>query len=248
MPMADEIAAMAEIHGKVQTLDLATGTGLLARAVAPSMKVVIGVDISPGILRRAKERSDGRLPFVAGDAHRLPFKGASFDLVLCGLSLSHFQDVDVVFDEVHRLLRPQGRLICSAWGKSRNPCMKAASEVRSKYLENGETAFGGWLREDLWEEVERGCALLKQAGFCDVKARTAPVSGRYRDHRQAIEVALAWPVTRYRMSRLTLSDQRKVKDLTARAIRQVSDLRWSSEIHYYEAGKRDTRDPSGALC
>lgn len=141
------------------------------------------------------------------------------------------------------MLRPQGWLICSAWGKAReNPCMDAAAEVRDKYLENGDTVFCGWLGVELWEEVERGCELLKRAGFCDVKANTFPVWGRYRDYTHATEVALAWPLTRYRMDRLSWCDQRKFKDLTAQAIRKVSGLSWSSEIHDYEAGKRDRRD------
>lgn len=74
LPMADEIAVIANAHGRVQALDLAAGTGLLARAVAPVMKTVVGVDISSGILRRAKERSDGRLPCIVGNAHKLPFE------------------------------------------------------------------------------------------------------------------------------------------------------------------------------
>jgi hypothetical protein len=73
------------------------------------------------------------------------------------------------------------------------------------------------------------------AGFTDVKASTLPLSGKYQDSADAVEAALAWPLTRYRIARLDPADQRRLKEETAAAIIEVDDLRWQTEIHIYHA-------------
>ena len=104
-PMADEIVGLAKLSGGEQVLDIATGTGLIARKMAQFTDSVIGIDISLGVLAIAQSLSAGEIPFVTGDAHRMPFKDRCFDLVTCGLSLSHFSDASAALGEVHRVLR-----------------------------------------------------------------------------------------------------------------------------------------------
>jgi ubiquinone/menaquinone biosynthesis C-methylase UbiE len=234
--MASEIARLAQLSRGQFALDVATGTGLIARALARTSDRVTGVDISPGLLTIAQSRSNGVTPLVLGDAHRLPFRDRSFDLVTCGVSLSHFAEVSVALREVYRLLRPGGRFITSAWAnEGRSPSKLAAIEARRRFLADKESTFEGAFGNELWADVRRGSKVLRQAGFDIVQVRTLPLSGEYKSHSEAIEAALAWPVTRYRIAQLPEREQRRLRAETASAIRQIDDLTWRSEVHYYEA-------------
>jgi SAM-dependent methyltransferase len=237
-PMADEMARLAGSKSVQLALDLATGTGLIARAVAPFAESVAGIDISPGMLGRARGQTGGKIAFVSGDAHRLPFKDACFDLVTCGVSLTHFSDVSVALGEVRRLLRPGGRFITSAWGSGvYSPAKAAAVGVRKKFLAEKGITFGGSFGDELWADGEQGSKALRAAGFEDVQVNTSALTGEYRDHSEAIEIALAWPVTRYRIAQLALHEQRRLREETELAIGRVDDLRWRSEVHYYQAAR-----------
>lgn len=236
IPMAQEMIHMSSLKGDELVLDLATGTGLIARSMAGSVATVTGIDISPGMLTNARSLSADKIPFVVGDAHELPFGDQCFDLVICGLSLSHFSQVSAALGEILRVLRPQGCFITSAWGSGgKNPSKTAAVEVRRRYLEDRQITFEGKFHEDVWEDTSQGCESLKQAGFVDVVVKTRLLSGEYRSPVEALEVSLAWPLTRYRIARLARADRRRLIEETAAAINEIDDLRWQSEIHYYRA-------------
>ncbi len=235
-PMAGEMARLAGSKSVQLALDLATGTGLIARGLARFAGSVVGIDISPGMLKKAGGRAGRKIAYVSGDAHTLPFKDECFDLVTCGVSLTHFSDVLMALGEVRRLLCPGGRFITSAWGGGGySPTKAAAVGVRKEFLAEKGVAFGGSFGDELWADRDRGCEALRQAGFIDVKAKTSTLSGQYRDHSEAVETALAWPVTRYRIAQLAPDDQRRLRQETELAIGRVDDLRWHSEVHYYQA-------------
>ncbi len=237
-PMADEMVGMGKLKGGEQVLDLATGTGLIARSVAQFTNSVIGIDISLGMLESALSLSAGEIPFVTGNALRLPFIDGRFDLVTCGLSLSHFSDGAVALGEVRRVLRPRGRFITSAWGiDGTNPSKEAAVVVRRGFLEDREDVLEGKFSEELWADTEQGSETLRQASFADVRVTTRLMSGEYRGRAEAVETALAWPLTRYRIARLDDKDQQRLRDETAAAILKAGDLHWQSEIHYYEGSR-----------
>jgi ubiquinone/menaquinone biosynthesis C-methylase UbiE len=235
-PMAEQIVTLGRLKGDERVLDLAAGTGLIARTAASHVRIALGVDISWGALQQAQRLGAGRIPWVTGDAHRLPFKDGTFDLITCGVSLSHFSRIQTALEEVYRALRPGGQLITSAWGSGgSNPAKAAAVEVRKKYLEDRELIYQGNFSEDLWADPERGGETLRQAGFARVQVTTQLLSGEYVSHAQAVEAALAWPLTRYRIAQLDPSDQERLEAETADAIKEVSDLRWQSEVHFYLA-------------
>ena len=95
-----------------RVLDVATGTGVVARAVASitaDSSSVIGLDPSVGMLVAGREKA--RLTNVQGKSELLPFRDASFDLITIGFALRHFADLDAVFRECARVLRPNGRVL-----------------------------------------------------------------------------------------------------------------------------------------
>ncbi len=73
---------------------------------------MVGVDVSPGMLEQARARG-GSARFVEGDAERLPFEDASFDLVTVRHAPHHFRDVARFLSEARRVLRPGGRFVMS---------------------------------------------------------------------------------------------------------------------------------------
>lgn len=95
-----------------EVLDVAAGTGLLARALAPGVKSVVAVDITPEMLANGREcaRRDGigNVRFEEGAAEAMPFGDGSFDAVVTRFSFHHFQDADAVAREMARVCRRGG--------------------------------------------------------------------------------------------------------------------------------------------
>jgi ubiquinone/menaquinone biosynthesis C-methylase UbiE len=105
-------AACAAEH---RVLDVATGAGFTALALAPRVREVIGIDISPEMLAQAEERAcaagTGNVRFQEAAAEALPFDDGSFDLVTCRIAPHHFLQVRRFVAEAARVLRPSGSLM-----------------------------------------------------------------------------------------------------------------------------------------
>jgi demethylmenaquinone methyltransferase/2-methoxy-6-polyprenyl-1,4-benzoquinol methylase len=94
----------------MRLLDLASGTGVVARAameVTNEPHAIVGMDPSIGMLRSGRTPS----PKVQAPAEALPFASQSFDRISIGFALRHFADLSVVFAECHRVLKPGGKLL-----------------------------------------------------------------------------------------------------------------------------------------
>ena len=107
-----------ELTGRERILDLCTGTGDLAIAAAraqPSAARVVGVDFSGAMLRVGDHklrgaRLDNRIAMVQGDATRIPLGDASVDAVTIGFGIRNVERMDEACAELHRVLKPGGRL------------------------------------------------------------------------------------------------------------------------------------------
>ncbi len=87
-------------------LDLATGTGDFCRELAERNYRSIGADFSFGMLAAARTEE----PLVQGDGMNLPLATASVDGATCGFALRNFVDLQMVFEELGRVVRPGGRI------------------------------------------------------------------------------------------------------------------------------------------
>ena len=117
-PAAEYVVSLAELKSGERVLDLATGTGNAALLAARARGVVTGLDAASRLIDVARRRAtDERVEatFIVGDVQALPFEDASFDVALSVFGLVFAPDVDRSFAEMMRVLRPDGRALCSAW-------------------------------------------------------------------------------------------------------------------------------------
>lgn len=117
------LAGVAVRAGDV-VLDVATGTAripLALRGRVGTSGCVVGLDITPAMLRRGRENvggnGSGPVHLVCGSAFDLPFPDASYDAVICALG-THHMDVPRMLAEMRRVLRPGGRLALADVGAS----------------------------------------------------------------------------------------------------------------------------------
>lgn len=96
-------------------LEVAAGTCACGIALAPLVRNVTCLDMTSSMLNVGKENAEKQglknMAFVLGDAEKLPFLNSSFDIVISRLAFHHFPDVNCCFNEMVRVLRPNGKLI-----------------------------------------------------------------------------------------------------------------------------------------
>lgn len=104
------VAAAIDAKPGELVLDLAAGTGTSSLPMARAGALVVPCDFSVGMLQVGKARLSA-LPFIAGDALRLPFADASFDAVTISFGLRNVADVSQALEEMARVTRVGGRLV-----------------------------------------------------------------------------------------------------------------------------------------
>jgi ubiquinone/menaquinone biosynthesis C-methylase UbiE len=115
---SDDLEILLEFCSSSQAercLDVATGPGHTAFKIAPFVRLVVGLDISRGMITRASdsavERGVENCVFMIGDCHDLPFADKSFGLVTCRIAPHHFVNIQQAINEIARCLRPSGRFV-----------------------------------------------------------------------------------------------------------------------------------------
>ncbi|HEV7667209.1 MAG TPA: class I SAM-dependent methyltransferase [Thermoanaerobaculia bacterium] len=175
-----EALQRAGLTAGMKVLDVATGTGVVARAaleVVGSTGRVIGLDPSAGMLREA-----GRIPdlrCVRGFAEALPVADQSVDFLSMGYALRHVADLAATFAEYRRVLRPGGRLLILEIFRPQNRFALAwvrfylrrlipwLAAVRSREARTMMEYF--WDTIDACVPPEAILSALREVGFTDVR-------------------------------------------------------------------------------
>ena len=108
-----EVAAWIAPRRDEWVLDAACGPARLARALAPRVERVCGVDLCASMIRLAREcqpHSAGSVLFAVGDVERLPYRGRTFHLATCSYAFANFPDPLKVLRELARVIRRDGRI------------------------------------------------------------------------------------------------------------------------------------------
>lgn len=120
-PLANDLIRLATLGSGERVLDVACGTGIVARLAAKevgSSGAVVGVDINPGMLAiaRANAPTDLSIEWHQASAENISLPDETFDVVLCQLGLEFMPDKVAALTEMRRVLVPGGRLILNVPG------------------------------------------------------------------------------------------------------------------------------------
>jgi ubiquinone/menaquinone biosynthesis C-methylase UbiE len=107
----EQLRSFVAPTGEERALDSGTGAGTLALALAPLVREVVGVDIVPELLERARRLAPGNVTFVEGDATSLPFEAGEFDLACSRRTLHHIARPEIAVAELVRVTRPGGSVL-----------------------------------------------------------------------------------------------------------------------------------------
>ena len=177
-PWAEDLVALAAPEPGESVLDVACGSGVVARLVAQRVGpagTVVGLDFNAG--RLAVARSLPPVPGAAiewreGDALALPFAKGTFSLVCCQQGLQFFPDRLKTLIEMHRVLTPSSRLALNVWRSIQyNPGAAAMAEALERHVSPEAATFrrSPFAYGD-GEELQR---FVAEAGFRDVIVRPA---------------------------------------------------------------------------
>lgn len=119
---ADDLAARVAALAPGSVLELAAGSGVVTRALAPRLSVDARYDVSDlnqAMLDRASSRqsSDKRISWHQADALALPFADSTYDVLVCQFSAMFFPDKAAAFAEARRVLKPGGSFIFNVWDR-----------------------------------------------------------------------------------------------------------------------------------
>jgi ubiquinone/menaquinone biosynthesis C-methylase UbiE len=97
--------------GEERALDVGTGAGEVAIALAPFVREVVGIDIVPELLAEGRKRAPANVELLEADATALPFDRGSFDIVATARTLHHVPRPELVVAEMNRVLRVGGTMV-----------------------------------------------------------------------------------------------------------------------------------------
>ena len=202
-PVAARLVALAGLALDNHVLDVGAGTGIVAfraaAAMGPSGRVV-GIDLSDGMLKVARQNAIAkgladRVEFRKMDAESLECSDGSFDAVLSLFALRHFPHPEMALQEMHRVLRPGGRLVLAVgsgapWlsfvglahrlklvpqilrrfqGKQLVACEFLDGMVEACVPASGKSEEADWTHEHAHMQ-QSVPALIREAGFQDIRS------------------------------------------------------------------------------
>jgi ubiquinone/menaquinone biosynthesis C-methylase UbiE len=201
-PFVPDLLAACALGRGHRFLDVGTGTGVVAAAAAatPGAAVrVVGLDVSPAMLARARARvAPVRVALVTGDAEALPCRDGSFDAAAGHFVLVFLDRPAAAVAELHRVLRPGGRVALTALARPEatayGPVLEALGRraPRARELLDRLCSLG---------EPDRLAGLLAGAGFGEVRVKRVRHAVRwtsFEEYWSVIEAGGGLPGQEYR--------------------------------------------------
>lgn len=192
-PVAAALVEAADLREGERVLDVACGTGIVARLAAARVGpqgAVAGLDPNPGMLAVARAAASDAASGVPSDAasdstsshaaiawheapaESMPVPDGGFDVVLCSMGLQFFSDRVAGLREMRRALVPGGRLLATLPGPTPPP-LEAMAEVLARHVSPDVAGFVQAVFS--LHDADELRALATDAGFTDVEIRSGPV-------------------------------------------------------------------------
>ena len=187
LPLLD----LVQLQKGQKVLDMATGTGIIAIAVAlivGSEVKVTGVDFSSGMLAQAQHKIEElglqNIELIEADAEYIDFNYQSFDVILCSTAIVYFKDIPAALRKWYRFLKPGGVVgfSCCSEESCGAPLIIDICNKHDISLTNINEPTG---------TPEKCCHLLAEAGFKNIEVKTQQL-GFYRNLEQAREWNGGW--------------------------------------------------------
>jgi ubiquinone/menaquinone biosynthesis C-methylase UbiE len=178
-PWALDLVEVAALRPGERVLDIACGTGIVARTAARRLSdgaSVVGLDLSAPMLevaRLAAKAEEVAAEWREGSAVKLPLADATFDVVFCQQGLQFFPDRPTALREMRRILAPSGRLVLSVWREiERSPGFAVLADALTHHIgpEAGALMTSGPF---VLSNSEALRTLIGEASFSDITIRPA---------------------------------------------------------------------------
>ncbi len=171
-PLAADLVSTAALRPAERILDVACGTGVVARLAAARVRetgAVAGLDVNPGMLAVARSAtpSDANIVWYETSAEAIPLADAAFDVVLCQMGLQFIPDKVKALKEMRRVLAPGGRVVLNLPGPIPDLfvvlCDALAKHIDPQCARFVDVVFS-------LHDSDRLRGLMAEAGFSDIVA------------------------------------------------------------------------------
>jgi SAM-dependent methyltransferase len=183
-PWAGPMVELAGVGKGNRVLDVACGTGVVARRAAELAAAtgrVVGLDLNPGMLAVARalpSPAGAPVEWVQASALELPFPDRGFDALTCQLGLQYLPDRPAALVEMRRVLRRGGRLAVMVWGSiTQSPGFSALATALERHV--GDDAAAIMCAPFALCDPGELHALLERAGFTAVAVAVQPGTVRF---------------------------------------------------------------------
>jgi ubiquinone/menaquinone biosynthesis C-methylase UbiE len=167
-PMAEATLRAISLPRRAHVLDVACGTGAVARAVASRLaepSKIAGADLNPAMVEIARQSvsNDAHdFEFVTAPADAMPFGGATFEFVFCQHGLQFFPDKPASLAEMRRVMQAGGKLIVTCWAAI-PPYFQVMKDVLASHLD--EDIAKKAVAPFVWNDGAHIRSLIGAAGF-----------------------------------------------------------------------------------
>lgn len=177
------VRAIADSEQPLRVLDVATGTGDFAIAIAKKLSQgseIVGIDLSEQMLEVGRQKVPRNIALQQGDVECLDFEEDSFDRVSVAFGVRNFEHLEQGLSEMYRVLRPGGKLVILELSYPDNPFLLGCFNLYALHflpfiggLISGQKEAYAYLPKSIlaFPKAEKFVPLLRQLGFRQVTVR-----------------------------------------------------------------------------
>jgi SAM-dependent methyltransferase len=228
LPLAKDVVELAAPRSGERVLDVACGTGLAARLVAPRIApggVVSSVDSDAAMIAAARRfvecPPDVKMTWHCASALSMPFENESFDMVFCLQGLQFLPDFAAGLAEMRRVMKSGGRLLVTVWGALER-CKGHHAVMRG--LERRQVDPAPMLKAFALGESAKLMLLASSAGFHDVSIVAAQGSARFPSAQKFVDALATGAVAaRQALAGLPADQRAGFLDEISEELRQYAD-------------------------